>query len=99
LQDENEEAMARIKMAIDEWQKTQEDSEIDDSECELITKSVSTAHWTLGSPDRRVSIHRIEAEKPGDRSFRNFNVRLREYVARHHPTESVRFEQEIKVCA
>ncbi|KAJ7263308.1 hypothetical protein C8J57DRAFT_1070690 [Mycena rebaudengoi] len=80
LQDENEEAMARIKMAVDEWLKNQEDSDIVDSERELMAQSVSTAHWSLGSPDRHVSVHRIETEKRGNPSFRNFNMRLREYI-------------------
>ncbi|KAJ6601689.1 hypothetical protein DFH09DRAFT_1480656, partial [Mycena vulgaris] len=75
------------------------DSDIDASERELITSLVSIAHWKLGSPDRTVSVHRIEAEKRGTPVFRNFNARLREYIARHHPSHSVRLEQEIKVRA
>ncbi|KAJ7672087.1 hypothetical protein B0H17DRAFT_1141248 [Mycena rosella] len=98
-QDENEEPMARIKMAVDEWLKNQTDSDIDASERELITSLVSTAHWKLGSPDRTVSVHRIEAEKRGNPVFRNFNARLREYIARHHPSHSVRLEQEIEIEA
>ncbi|KAJ7083821.1 hypothetical protein C8R43DRAFT_1115465 [Mycena crocata] len=93
-QDKNEEAMARIKMAV--WQQSQTDSDIDDSECELVAQPVSTAHWTLGAPDRPISAHRIEAEKRGNGSFRNFNIRLREYIAHHHPSHWVRLEQEIK---
>ncbi|KAJ7932210.1 hypothetical protein B0H13DRAFT_2263411 [Mycena leptocephala] len=86
--------MARVKMAVDEWLKTQKDSDIDDSERELIT---SAAHWTLGSPDRLVSVGRVEAEKRGNLCFRNFNMRLREYIACYHPSVSVRLEQEIKL--
>ncbi|KAJ7092345.1 hypothetical protein B0H15DRAFT_905706 [Mycena belliarum] len=88
--DEKEEAMARIQMAVDEWVKSQKDSDIDESERELIPQLVSTAHWTLGSADRTVSVRRIEAEKRGDPSFRNFEMRLREYIARHHPTHSIK---------
>ncbi|KAJ7161962.1 hypothetical protein C8R43DRAFT_1123671 [Mycena crocata] len=98
-QDENEEAMARIKMAVDRWQQSQTDLDIDDSERELVTQPVSTAHWTLGAPDRSISVHRIEAERRGNGSFRNFNIRLREYIARHHPSHWVRLEQEIKIKA
>jgi hypothetical protein len=83
-------------MAVDEWLQRQKDPDIDDSERELITPLV-TAHWRLGSPDRSVSVRRIEVEKRGNLSFRNFDMRLREYIARHHPSHSVRLEQEIKV--
>ncbi|KAJ7269664.1 hypothetical protein C8J57DRAFT_318118 [Mycena rebaudengoi] len=62
-----------------------------------MAQSVSTAHWSLGSPDRHVSVHRIETEKRGNPSFRNFNMRLREYIGHHHPSRSVRFEQDIKI--
>ncbi|KAJ7204541.1 hypothetical protein C8J57DRAFT_1100775 [Mycena rebaudengoi] len=98
LQDENEEALARIKMAVDEWLKSQEDSDIDDSERELITQSVSTAHWSLGSPDRHISVHRIEADNRGDSSFRNFNMRLREYIAHHHPSVVLLTPAQIQPC-
>ncbi|KAJ6485311.1 hypothetical protein C8R47DRAFT_1016572 [Mycena vitilis] len=97
MQDENEEAMARIKMAVDEWRKSQDDPDVDDSERELITQSAPGAHWSLGSPDRVVSIHRLERENDQNPAFRNFNMRLREYIAGHHPSHAVRLEQEIKI--
>ncbi|KAJ7731024.1 hypothetical protein B0H16DRAFT_1733441 [Mycena metata] len=51
-QDENEEAMARIQMAVDEWEKSQKDSDIEDHEREVITQSAPDTPWKLGSPDR-----------------------------------------------
>ncbi|KAF7371709.1 hypothetical protein MVEN_00027400 [Mycena venus] len=97
LQDENEEAMARIQMAINEWEQSHKDTDLDDSERKVISQPVSTAHWILGSSEHRISLHHFESKKRGDPAFRNFNVRLREYIAQHHPSCSVRFEQEIKM--
>ncbi|KAJ7836877.1 hypothetical protein B0H14DRAFT_3704427 [Mycena olivaceomarginata] len=52
LQDENEEAMARIKMAVDEWRRSQEDPGVEEEERTLIAPAnqVLPGHWTLGSP-------------------------------------------------
>jgi hypothetical protein len=93
--DENEETMARLKMAVDEWRRGQ----VEVVELDLISSATldSGAHWTLGAPDSQISSHGLESSKTGDAAFRNFNLRLREYLAHHHPLHAVRFEDEIKV--
>ncbi|KAJ6509636.1 hypothetical protein DFH09DRAFT_942461 [Mycena vulgaris] len=87
VQDEREEAMARVKMAIDEWRRCQQDADLEDHERIIlpVAKERSSGHWKLGSPVRRVSAHGLEAENQGDLAFRNFNMRLREYIAQYHP--------------
>ncbi|KAF8184612.1 hypothetical protein K438DRAFT_2020332 [Mycena galopus ATCC 62051] len=99
LQDENEEAMARIKMAIDEWRQRREDPDIEEEERTLIppVNQVLPGQWTLGSPEKRISIHRLETERRTDPAFRNFNLRLREYIASHHPSHQIRLEQQIQI--
>ncbi|KAJ7079129.1 hypothetical protein B0H15DRAFT_859196 [Mycena belliarum] len=101
LQDENEEAMARIKMAVDEWRQRQEDPDIEEDEHTLISAAndseAVSGNWTLGSPEKRVSTHQLEAARRSDPAFRNFNLRLREYLACHHPSEQVRLEQQIQI--
>ncbi|KAJ7808967.1 hypothetical protein B0H14DRAFT_2380110 [Mycena olivaceomarginata] len=85
--DENEETMARLDMQVEMWQKSQgkqEDELIPSADPQL------SAHWTLGSPDSRVSPTRLERTKNDDPLFRNFNMQLREYLARHHPSYPVR---------
>ncbi|KAJ7261681.1 hypothetical protein C8J57DRAFT_1071747 [Mycena rebaudengoi] len=93
------EAMARVRMAIDEWRRHQQDRDLEDSERTVIpaVSEISSGHWTLGSPTPRVSTHRLEAERTRDPAFRGFNMRLREYIARHHPTHQVRLEQQIQI--
>ncbi|KAJ7888367.1 hypothetical protein B0H14DRAFT_3081961 [Mycena olivaceomarginata] len=58
--DENEETMARLDMRVEMWQKSQEKQED-----ELIPSADPqlSAHWTLGSPDSRVSPTRLERTK------------------------------------
>ncbi|KAJ7017193.1 hypothetical protein C8F04DRAFT_979784, partial [Mycena alexandri] len=95
VQDEREEAMARVKMAIDEWRKSQTDADLEASE--LATIPGASGHWKLGSPVPLVSTHPLEAERKTDPAFREFNMRLREYIAQYHPTSQVRLEQQIQV--
>lgn len=91
--------MARIKMAVDEWRQRQEGPDIEEGEHILIppTNQVPTGHWALGSPEKRVSTYQLEAARRTDPAFRNFNLRLREYIASHHPAHQVRLEQLIQV--
>jgi hypothetical protein len=93
--------MAHIKMTIEEWMQSQEDSDVEKSERELITPVAPNTHLLIGHWDLQIVPFPFTGAKPidrqGDPSFRNFNIRLLEYIARHHTSESVRFEQEIKV--
>ncbi|KAF8147227.1 hypothetical protein K438DRAFT_1626454 [Mycena galopus ATCC 62051] len=96
LQDEREEAMARVQMAVEEWRRRQQDTDLEDSERIIIPAASerSPGHWTLGSPVSRVSAHRLEAERKSDPAFCDFNMHLREYIARHHPMHQI---QQCKV--
>ncbi|KAJ7467649.1 hypothetical protein FB451DRAFT_1040236, partial [Mycena latifolia] len=98
LQDEREEAMARVQMAVDKWRRCQQDTDLEAGEHTIIpaVSQISSGHWKLGSPAPRISSHRLEAERKTDPAFRDFNMRLREYIARHHPLHPVRLEQRIE---
>jgi hypothetical protein len=91
--------MARIKMTIDEWRRCQQDVDLEDHERIVlpVAKERLSGHWKLGSPVHHVSAQKLEAEKRGDLAFRNFNMRLREYIAQYHPAHQVQLEQQIQV--
>jgi hypothetical protein len=93
--------MARVKMAVDEWRRYQKDIDLEDSERIVIpvASGMFSGHWRLGSPVPCVSPHRLEAERKNDPAFRDFNMRLREYIAQHHPAHQVRLEQQIQVSS
>ncbi|KAJ7095549.1 hypothetical protein C8R44DRAFT_644930 [Mycena epipterygia] len=97
IMDENEETMARIQMAVDEWLESREEDEKD----QVLgpSNAGSPAHWKLGSADPRVTSVRIEAKNQINSSFRDFNQKLREYLARHHPAYVVRPDQDIQIEA
>ncbi|KAJ7511936.1 hypothetical protein B0H11DRAFT_2268883 [Mycena galericulata] len=95
VMDENEEAMARIQMAVDDWHKNQEQDEQDP----ILGSSNANAsvHWQLGSADPRVTTVRMEAAEQRNPLFRDFNLKLREYLAHHHPSHFVRPDQDIQI--
>jgi hypothetical protein len=52
-------------MSVDEWRQRREDPDIEEDEHRLIppVNQVLPGHWTLGSHEKRVSTHRLEAER------------------------------------
>ncbi|KAJ6528399.1 hypothetical protein B0H10DRAFT_2205555 [Mycena sp. CBHHK59/15] len=93
IMDENEETMARLDMKVKEWQKSQEEDEADP----VLPSHTATDYWRLGSADARISSIRIETLNRGNPLYRDFNMRLREYLAGHHPKHPVHEDQNIQI--
>ncbi|KAF7371641.1 hypothetical protein MVEN_00019800 [Mycena venus] len=93
--DENEETMARLDMQVEMWRSSQDD----DRDLKLIPSANAGVNppWKLGSADARVSSHRLELEHSGKSQFCNFDKRLREHLAVHHPSHIVRPEERIEI--
>ncbi|KAJ6534560.1 hypothetical protein B0H10DRAFT_1935182 [Mycena sp. CBHHK59/15] len=100
MMDENEETMARMQMAVDEWSKSREEDEKD----QVLGPSniESPGHWQLGSADSRITTVRMEAANCSNPAFRDFNLKLREYLAGHHPrslkSETDAMPLQIELC-
>ncbi|KAJ6482316.1 hypothetical protein C8R47DRAFT_1073607 [Mycena vitilis] len=88
---------AEHQMVVDDWHKGQEQDEKDPMLKPSTTQS--SVHWRLGSAERRVTTVRMEAANGDNRVFRDFNWRLREYLAQHHPSHFVRPDQDIQIEA
>ncbi|KAJ6583155.1 hypothetical protein DFH09DRAFT_1076308 [Mycena vulgaris] len=89
MMDENEETMARIQMAVNEWLKSREEDEKD--QILRLSNAESPAHWKLGSADPRITSVRIEAKNQSNLSFRDFNQKLCEYLTRTYRLKHARF--------
>ncbi|KAJ7480474.1 hypothetical protein B0H11DRAFT_1724784 [Mycena galericulata] len=94
IMDENEETMARLDMKVNEWQKSQEEDETDP----VLPSHTATAHWRLGSADAQMTSTRIETINRSNSLYRDFNTRLREYLAEHHPNHPVCDDENIQPC-
>ncbi|KAK6988973.1 hypothetical protein R3P38DRAFT_3331734 [Favolaschia claudopus] len=93
--DENEETMARLDMEVQLWK----DSQALESEFEPIPAAVpnQNTHWKLGSAEKRIHPRRFELLHRGEALYRNFEMRLREYLASYHPNTPVHLEEDIEI--
>ena len=104
--DENQEAVALIRMAIDDYNYSQT-SEVDfeDSANKLPTEpdsesyGLSEQHWTLGSRSGTQLDSRAVEEclAPSNPNFVSFDQRLRSFIADNFPEEAPRYEDLIYV--
>jgi uncharacterized tellurite resistance protein B-like protein len=98
--DEKQEAIARIRMAIDNDRKThlvEDISEIDTSDLEL----ESSKTWQLGSQEgKRINLRAMVFNiAKADPRYHSLDERLRDFIACNMPEEAVqmRFEDDIYV--
>lgn len=101
--DEKQEAIASIRMAVDNdnlAQLTSEDSDLKlcDVDPDLDSESESQ-HWQLGSPEgKRSNLRVMSAELGSERvEYRRLDERVRDFIACHMPEEAVRYEEDIHV--
>ena len=100
--DEKQEAVARIRMAIDNDRKArfnlvEEESDTEDESLDLESENSNT--WKLGSPDSRGKWMNLRGMANNDPQYRFLDEKLRNFVACNMPEEAVqmRFEDDIYV--
>ncbi|KII90328.1 hypothetical protein PLICRDRAFT_107314, partial [Plicaturopsis crispa FD-325 SS-3] len=94
--DANHEAVARIRMTIDDDERARMEAnaaEPDDEDVTEIAASTgnSPKHWTLGSPERRNADSRLLEDaklEAGTEGFRSFDSKLREFITTHIPDDA-----------
>lgn len=81
--DETKEAIARIRMSIDETPSKSQ---------------VSLVSWRLGAPDRLTNSQTFaESLKLGGHTTCDFDLILRDFIAENFPGDQVTYEQQIQV--
>jgi len=103
--DEKQEAIARIRMAIDNDKKARLDLEstedIIESEVKVDPELKSSKTWRMGSQEGKKMNFRIVVTglAKADPRYRNLDERLRDFIACNLPKEAVqmKFEDDINV--
>lgn len=103
--DEKQEAIARIRMAIDNDKKARLDLEsiedIIESEVKVDLESKSSKTWRMGSQEGKKMNFRIMVAgfAIADPRYHNLDERLRDFIACNLPEEAVqmKFEDDINV--
>ncbi|KIJ31220.1 hypothetical protein M422DRAFT_267173 [Sphaerobolus stellatus SS14] len=81
--DETQEAIARITMAVDQYDSsryTMMQEEIENDGEEAPTPLIEGDHWKLGSPLQRISAQEWEPSQTGHSAFRRFESRLTAFL-------------------
>ncbi|KIJ50559.1 hypothetical protein M422DRAFT_245175 [Sphaerobolus stellatus SS14] len=88
--DENQEAIARITMAVEHYDRSKEaliEEEIENDGEEASIPVIEGDHWKLGSPLRRISAREWETVEAGHPAFRRFEARLIEFLDQFLPVD------------
>ncbi|KIJ33594.1 hypothetical protein M422DRAFT_264356 [Sphaerobolus stellatus SS14] len=87
---ENQEAIARITMAVEHYDRSKEaliEEEIENDGEEAPIPVIEGDHWKLGSPLRRISAREWETVEAGHPAFRRFEARLIEFLDQFLPAD------------
>ncbi|KAJ7686401.1 hypothetical protein B0H17DRAFT_985201 [Mycena rosella] len=91
---ETQEAIARIRMAIDQHDQQCEEGDVDSTPK---FSRVTSASWRFGAAGRIVNSNAFGVLKPAGCTVQNFNLMLRDFIAEHFPDDRVSYEQRIQI--
>ena len=99
---EKQEAIAHIRMAIDNDRLAQLHSDAPDTDepCETVDRHLlDSQHWQLGSREGKRSNLRVLSAELGreQEEYRGLDERVRDFVAYHMRLEAMRYEDDIYV--
>jgi len=99
--DENQEAIAQIRMAIDNDTRSRAPNDIGEDP-ELVSKcdsrEQSGVHWRLGSQYVvRLNTAELEWKFSSNYNFHDFDGRLRSFISENLPSAAIRYEDVIHV--
>jgi hypothetical protein len=98
---ETQEAIARIRMSVDNFDKAAHESEdTDDNIDETPVDSDANAHWAFGAPvpGRLVNSRALKETNGDSPAFRNFDFRLGGFISDTFPEENIKYEDTIMLC-
>ncbi|KAF8523994.1 hypothetical protein JB92DRAFT_2827152 [Gautieria morchelliformis] len=91
--DENQEAIARIRMAIDAYEKELKDRNAEAEEEKKAQHNTQAAqpqgHWKLGSPEKHTTSMKLEESNKGNMVFQNFHKNLLGFLWHIFPEDNL----------
>ncbi|KAJ7119998.1 hypothetical protein C8R46DRAFT_1149767 [Mycena filopes] len=98
--DETQEAIARIRMHLNNYDRAQRKSQdLDEDVDETPVDTHDGAHWAFGAPvpGRLLNSRALEENHPHSAAFQNFDFRLRLFIAETFPEEHIKLEDTIMI--
>ena len=95
--DEKQEAIACIRMAVNNNDLAQLNLDAPDDDVDLEVDLELELHRQLGSPEgKKLNLHIMSAELGSEREeFRCLNKRVRDFIACHMPEEAMQYKEDI----
>src|SRR6266498_3295398 len=96
--DEKQEAVACIRMAVDN--NLVQLNDLDDEEPCDIDQDIDAKNWQLGSPEGKKSNLRVMSAELGrtDKEYSDLDKQVRDFITYQMPEEAMRYEDNIYVC-
>ncbi|KAK7027134.1 hypothetical protein R3P38DRAFT_3315461 [Favolaschia claudopus] len=97
--DETQETIARIRMNIDNYDKSLEAHDGDNTVDETPVDAQNSAHWAFGAPvpGHLLNSHALQELNRESPLFRDFDYRLRQFISESFPDEHIEFEDTIMI--
>ena len=98
--DEKQETIACIRMAVDNNNLVQLNSDALDDDIDLeVDPGPESQYWQLRSPEgKKLNLCIISAELGSEQeNFRHLNERVKDFIACHMPEEAMQYEEDIYV--
>jgi hypothetical protein len=106
--DENQEVIAQIRMAVDNYDNTQRLEEFEDTADEELPGSnvsflsgIGGSHWKLGAPDHATTSKLLQNDMfktKTSRFFQNFDSKLKSFLREHVSDDFIDINTSLKVC-
>jgi hypothetical protein len=101
--DENQEVIASIRMAVDNYDKTRQLKDADDKkipdEDEHARSDTKKHHWSVGAPEHSTTAKSLKQEfqhKPS-RFFQQFDTKLKSFLRKHISADCIDMHEPLKV--
>jgi len=104
---ENQEVIARIRMAINNYDKAHQFKDIDEEEVlnddELQKSDADQRHWSLGAPEKMTTAKNLEQRfqqmsiMSNSPIFKQFDFELKSFLRKHTSADCVRMDESLRV--
>lgn len=101
---ENQEVVARIRMAINEYDEISRHHIVKDASPDEVpepAEEMQQRHWKLGTPDLMTTAKIFEKEVSGGRSqsvYRTFEAKLKSFLRENVSPDCIGVNEDLKVC-
>lgn len=102
--DENQEVIARIRMLLDNYDKTQRSDDADNEELpdeeERHKTNIAQRHWSLGAPEQVTTARALQQSFQHEQNsfYQQFEGKLKSFLRKNVSDDCIGKDEPLKVC-